>query len=136
PVTMENPAAYSANIENFIGTVKLPVGIIGPMRDEMIAFGTNDDIGTLMDWSNAMFGPRSADLMGVENGLYTPAHTSENEIYCDDVLADDLSFATQDEDEIDDMSQEDGQATGPMDGAPLIAPPAPPAPPPPAPRAQ
>ena len=32
PVTMENPAAYSANIENFIGTVKLPVGIIGPMR--------------------------------------------------------------------------------------------------------
>lgn len=32
PVTMQNPEAYSANIENFIGTVKLPVGIIGPLR--------------------------------------------------------------------------------------------------------
>lgn len=32
PVTMERPETYSANIENFIGTVKLPVGIIGPMR--------------------------------------------------------------------------------------------------------
>lgn len=32
PVTMASPETYSANIENFIGTVKLPVGIIGPMR--------------------------------------------------------------------------------------------------------
>lgn len=32
PATMEAPQIYSANIENFIGTVKLPVGIIGPMR--------------------------------------------------------------------------------------------------------
>ena len=32
PATMEAPEVYSANIENFIGTVKLPVGIIGPMR--------------------------------------------------------------------------------------------------------
>lgn len=30
--TMANPDAFSANIENFIGTVKLPVGIIGPLR--------------------------------------------------------------------------------------------------------
>lgn len=30
--TMENPERFSANIENFIGTVKLPVGIIGPLR--------------------------------------------------------------------------------------------------------
>lgn len=32
PATMANPDAFSANIENFIGTVKLPVGIIGPLR--------------------------------------------------------------------------------------------------------
>ncbi|NHF73175.1 hydroxymethylglutaryl-CoA reductase [Paracoccus xiamenensis] len=32
PDTMAAPEVYSANIENFIGTVKLPVGIIGPMR--------------------------------------------------------------------------------------------------------
>lgn len=32
PLTMAAPERYSANIENFIGTVKLPVGIIGPMR--------------------------------------------------------------------------------------------------------
>jgi hydroxymethylglutaryl-CoA reductase (NADPH) len=30
--TMADPARYTANIENFIGTVKLPVGIIGPLR--------------------------------------------------------------------------------------------------------
>jgi len=32
PATMEQAEEYSANIENFIGTVKLPVGIIGPLR--------------------------------------------------------------------------------------------------------
>lgn len=32
PLTMAEPEIYSANIENFIGTVKLPVGIIGPLR--------------------------------------------------------------------------------------------------------
>jgi hydroxymethylglutaryl-CoA reductase (NADPH) len=32
PLTMADPGRYSANIENFIGTVKLPVGIIGPLR--------------------------------------------------------------------------------------------------------
>lgn len=32
PITMANPDQFSANIENFIGTVKLPVGIIGPLR--------------------------------------------------------------------------------------------------------
>lgn len=32
PETMAAPEVYSANIENFIGTLKLPVGIIGPMR--------------------------------------------------------------------------------------------------------
>ncbi|MGB0960423.1 MAG: hydroxymethylglutaryl-CoA reductase [Halocynthiibacter sp.] len=32
PLTMETPDQYSANIENFIGTVKMPVGIIGPLR--------------------------------------------------------------------------------------------------------
>jgi hydroxymethylglutaryl-CoA reductase (NADPH) len=32
PLTMENPGQFSANIENFIGTVKIPVGIIGPLR--------------------------------------------------------------------------------------------------------
>lgn len=32
PITMENPDQFSANIENFIGTVKMPVGIIGPLR--------------------------------------------------------------------------------------------------------
>lgn len=30
--TMADPDRYSANIENFIGTVKLPVGVIGPLR--------------------------------------------------------------------------------------------------------
>lgn len=32
PATMEEPGRFDANIENFIGTVKLPVGIIGPLR--------------------------------------------------------------------------------------------------------
>jgi hydroxymethylglutaryl-CoA reductase (NADPH) len=32
PVTMANPERFNANIENFIGTVKVPVGIIGPLR--------------------------------------------------------------------------------------------------------
>jgi len=32
PATMDAPEIYSANIENFIGTVKMPVGIIGPLR--------------------------------------------------------------------------------------------------------
>lgn len=32
PATMVNPAQFDANIENFIGTVKVPVGIIGPLR--------------------------------------------------------------------------------------------------------
>ncbi len=32
PLTMADPNQFSANIENFIGTVKMPVGIIGPMR--------------------------------------------------------------------------------------------------------
>jgi hydroxymethylglutaryl-CoA reductase (NADPH) len=32
PLTLENPDRFSANIENFIGTVKIPVGIIGPLR--------------------------------------------------------------------------------------------------------
>ncbi|MDN5567266.1 MAG: hydroxymethylglutaryl-CoA reductase [Paracoccus sp. (in: a-proteobacteria)] len=32
PQTMADPDRFSANIENFIGTVKLPVGIIGPLR--------------------------------------------------------------------------------------------------------
>ncbi|QCO55080.1 3-hydroxy-3-methylglutaryl-CoA reductase [Pseudorhodobacter turbinis] len=32
PLTMADPARFSANIENFIGTVKVPVGIIGPLR--------------------------------------------------------------------------------------------------------
>ena len=31
-LTMKDPDQYSANIENFIGTVKVPVGIIGPLR--------------------------------------------------------------------------------------------------------
>ncbi len=32
PMTMADPGQFSANIENFIGTVKVPVGIIGPLR--------------------------------------------------------------------------------------------------------
>ncbi|MBU2981683.1 hydroxymethylglutaryl-CoA reductase [Lentibacter algarum] len=32
PLTMTEPDQFSANIENFIGTVKMPVGIIGPLR--------------------------------------------------------------------------------------------------------
>lgn len=32
PLTMTDPGQFSANIENFIGTVKIPVGIIGPLR--------------------------------------------------------------------------------------------------------
>lgn len=32
PDTVENADKFSANIENFIGTVKLPVGIVGPLR--------------------------------------------------------------------------------------------------------
>ncbi|WP_438655454.1 hydroxymethylglutaryl-CoA reductase [Roseinatronobacter monicus] len=32
PLTMAMPEQFNASIENFIGTVKLPVGIIGPLR--------------------------------------------------------------------------------------------------------
>ncbi|MBB4206449.1 hydroxymethylglutaryl-CoA reductase [Roseinatronobacter bogoriensis] len=32
PLTLAMPEQFNANIENFIGTVKLPVGIIGPLR--------------------------------------------------------------------------------------------------------
>ncbi|MFD1911305.1 hydroxymethylglutaryl-CoA reductase [Halodurantibacterium flavum] len=32
PLTMAEPARFNANIENFIGTVKLPLGVIGPLR--------------------------------------------------------------------------------------------------------
>jgi hydroxymethylglutaryl-CoA reductase (NADPH) len=32
PATLAAAASYSQNIENFIGTVKVPVGIIGPLR--------------------------------------------------------------------------------------------------------
>lgn len=32
PATVDMAEAYGANIENFIGTVKLPVGVIGPLR--------------------------------------------------------------------------------------------------------
>lgn len=32
PLTMADSALFDANIENFIGTVKIPVGIIGPLR--------------------------------------------------------------------------------------------------------
>jgi hydroxymethylglutaryl-CoA reductase (NADPH) len=32
PLTLANTDRFSANIENFIGTVKIPVGIIGPLR--------------------------------------------------------------------------------------------------------
>jgi hydroxymethylglutaryl-CoA reductase (NADPH) len=32
PVTLDQLEAYSANIENLIGTVKLPVGVAGPLR--------------------------------------------------------------------------------------------------------
>jgi len=32
PISIADAERYSANIENFIGTVKLPVGIIGPLR--------------------------------------------------------------------------------------------------------
>ncbi|MHA3979248.1 hydroxymethylglutaryl-CoA reductase [Halovulum sp. GXIMD14794] len=32
PATLETARLYSANIENMVGTVKLPVGVIGPLR--------------------------------------------------------------------------------------------------------
>ena len=32
PQTLESADAYSANIENMIGTVKVPVGVVGPLR--------------------------------------------------------------------------------------------------------
>ncbi len=32
PATVEASETYGANIENFIGTVKMPVGIVGPLR--------------------------------------------------------------------------------------------------------
>lgn len=32
PVTLANAETYSANIENMIGTVKVPVGLVGPLR--------------------------------------------------------------------------------------------------------
>ncbi|PCH96860.1 MAG: 3-hydroxy-3-methylglutaryl-CoA reductase [Rhodobacteraceae bacterium] len=41
PSTIENAELFSANIENFIGTVKIPVGIIGPLR--VNGLNANDD---------------------------------------------------------------------------------------------
>ncbi len=32
PATIEDAETYGTNIENFIGTIKLPVGVIGPLR--------------------------------------------------------------------------------------------------------
>src|SRR5687768_7383907 len=32
PKTLEQRDAYSRNIENFIGTVKVPIGLAGPLR--------------------------------------------------------------------------------------------------------
>src|SRR5579859_2295363 len=32
PVTLDTAEQYAANIENMIGTVKVPVGIVGPLR--------------------------------------------------------------------------------------------------------
>ncbi len=32
PTTLADAASYSANIENMIGTVKVPVGVVGPLR--------------------------------------------------------------------------------------------------------
>ena len=32
PKSLEDAALYTANIENYIGTVKVPVGVVGPIR--------------------------------------------------------------------------------------------------------
>lgn len=49
--TIQNAELFSANIENFIGTVKVPVGIIGPLR--INGLNANDDFHVPMATTEA-----------------------------------------------------------------------------------
>jgi len=51
PVTMVNSDLFCANIENFIGTVKIPVGIIGPLPIK--GLNTNGDFHAPMATTEA-----------------------------------------------------------------------------------
>lgn len=119
-INAENPDLYPPNER-----------IADEDRYQMIAFGSNDDLESLANWRNTMFDPggigggvsAEGERYGVIDGLYTPS-ISLNEIYCDDILADDIAFAGE---AMTDYMPPDGDQTPvPMD----IAPPPPVAPPP------
>lgn len=113
-VNAENPDLYPPNER-----------ILDDERYQMIAFGTNDDLDTLLDWYNAMYGPRLEGTAGATDGLYAPA-ISLNELYCDDILADDVAFAAEEAAAMDYPSKDGGETDVPGHVAPLPAPPAPP----------
>ena len=119
-INAENPDLYPPNDQ-----------IADEDRYQMIAFGSNDDLDSLVNWRNVMFGmgpsdayaPAGSEALGVIDGLYAPS-ISLNEIYCDDVLADDIAFAAEEAAAMEYMPPSDGSA-------PINVPP-PPAPAPPA----
>lgn len=130
-INAENPDLYPPNER-----------IHDDERYQMIAFGSNEDLESIGRWRNSMFAmspeeiftSAEGEMFGVIGGLYSPS-ISRNEIYCDDVLANDVAFAVAGEAEMDYMPPSDGSASDgsvPMivDVPPPPAPPTPAAPPP------
>lgn len=60
-------------------------------RYQMLSFGSNDGLDLLEAWSTARYGPRGPESLGVIDGLYSPS-ISLNEVYCDDILADNVAL--------------------------------------------
>lgn len=80
-VNAENPDLYPPNER-----------IDDQDRYQMLAFGSNDDFHRLLGWYNGLYGVRADDAIGVIDGLYGPS-TSLNEVFCDDILADDVAYS-------------------------------------------
>lgn len=111
----------------------------GHIRDDdrypMISFGTNDDYDLLVAWSRNLFGPRAGGRTGVIDGLYTPSFLSQNEVYCNDLLAQEIALTGVPGGAGEDMPPTDGQAVLPLDESlpPVVVDIMPPPAPPPAP---